>query len=287
VTLIIGVLTEQYVSLVSDRRTTWKVGTKITRQEDTDTKTFNLCGEFLMGFTGLARIDALRMERWVADVLGKVPPERYFTTLTDEIQSTFDRLGISGKQLHAFLAVGYASPELGAAIEPVCVTISNYLDSSNNLKAEALGPRFRMHIESLGNRRQLIRSAGGTIRDTTMKALVHRIRIATRGEPDNPLLSAGPLVMALRDAARRSKNSVGENALFASLPKVAFGVPGIAVGPQVDYRRQSAALYIPAGARPGEGTTYVPAIINPGIQSIGIKIEPGVQGKPPRKEEGY
>ena len=285
-TLIIGVLTEQYVALVSDRHTTWKVGTQITRQEDTDTKTFNLCGQFLMGFIGLARIDKLRMERWVADALGKVPPEQYFTTLTGEIQKTFDRLKISGKQMHAFLAVGYASPRPGADIEPVCVTISNYLDSNNNLTAAALGPRFRMHIEPLGNRRQLIRYAGWTIRDTTMRALTHRIRIAAKGEPENPALSAGPLVMALRDTARRSNNSVGDSVLFASLPKVAFGAAGVAVG-QVDYRRQSTALYIPAGARPGEGTTYVPAIINPQVQMIGFKITPGVRSKPPGKEEGY
>lgn len=285
-TLIIGVLTEQYVALVSDRRTTWKVGTRITRQEDTDTKTFNLCGQFLMGFTGLARIDKWRMERWVADVLGKVPPEQYFTTLTDEIRKTFDRLGISGKQLHAFLAVGYASPQPEAAIEPVCVTISNYLDDSNNLVAAALGPRFRMHIEPLGNRRQLVRAAGWTIRDTTMKALTHRMRIVARGQPENPALSAGPLVMALRDAARRSNNSVGENVLFASLPKIAFGATGVAVG-QIDYRRHSAAMYIPAGRRPNEGTIYVPAIINPQIRMIGLKVTPGVVSKPPRKEEGY
>ena len=285
-TLIIGVLTEQYVALASDRRTTWKVGTKITRQEDTDTKTFSLCGQFLMGFTGLARIDKLRMERWVADVLGKVPPEQYFTTLTDEIQKTFDRLKVSGKQAHAFLAVGYASPQLGADIEPVCVTVSNYLDSSNNLAVAALGPRFRMHIEPLGNRRQLIRSAGWPMGNTTVEALTHRIRIAAKGEPGNPALSAWPLMMALRDTARRSNNSVGDNMLFASLPKVAFGTSGVALG-QVDYRRQSAALYIPAGARLGEGTIYMPAVINPHVRIVGVKITPGVPSKPPSKEEGY
>ena len=70
-TEIISVLTDEYVALVSDRRVTWSDG----RQEDTDTKTFNLFGQFLMGFTGLARIGGYRVERWVADILRDVPTE--------------------------------------------------------------------------------------------------------------------------------------------------------------------------------------------------------------------
>jgi hypothetical protein len=61
-----------------------------------------------------------------------------------------------------------------------------------------------------------------------------------------------------------------------------FGV-GAAVSAAVDYRYQSAALYIPAGARPGEGTTYIPAIINPQVRIVGLKVSPGVSGK----GEGY
>jgi len=44
---------------MSDRRITTKVGIRIVSQEDTDTKAIALGGQFLMGFTGLARIDGL------------------------------------------------------------------------------------------------------------------------------------------------------------------------------------------------------------------------------------
>ena len=54
-------------------------------QEDTDIKTFNLFGQFLMGFTGFARIGGFRMERWVADVLRGVPTEEYFNVLFREM----------------------------------------------------------------------------------------------------------------------------------------------------------------------------------------------------------
>lgn len=84
-TLIISVLTDQYVALVSDRRITTTGGGKPKRQEDSDIKTFNLYGQFIMGFTGLARIDGLRMEAWVSKVLTGVPAHEYFTVLRDEI----------------------------------------------------------------------------------------------------------------------------------------------------------------------------------------------------------
>jgi 20S proteasome alpha/beta subunit len=77
-TLILAVLTDQYVALASDRRVTDRENKRITRQEDKDTKTFNICGHFLMGFTGLARIDDHRIERWVADVLAGVDANDYF-----------------------------------------------------------------------------------------------------------------------------------------------------------------------------------------------------------------
>lgn len=81
VTLIISVLTDEYVTLVSDRRITWSKDKK----EDSDTKTFKLFGQFLMGFTGYSRINGIRMEQWVADVLRGVPTEEYFNVLAREM----------------------------------------------------------------------------------------------------------------------------------------------------------------------------------------------------------
>jgi hypothetical protein len=100
VTEIISVLTDEYVALVSDRRVTKPDG----GQEDSDTKTFNLFGQFLMGFTGFARIGGFRMERWVADTLRGVPTEEYFNVLFRGISSVFDQLRRSERTPQAFLA---------------------------------------------------------------------------------------------------------------------------------------------------------------------------------------
>jgi hypothetical protein len=48
---------------------TVKIGTRIVSQEDTDTKTIALGGQFLMGFTGLARIDSCALRSGLAACL--------------------------------------------------------------------------------------------------------------------------------------------------------------------------------------------------------------------------
>jgi hypothetical protein len=93
-------------------------------------------------------------------------------------------------------------------------------------------------------------------------------------------------VTALRDTARRSKGYVGEAVLFSSLPKLAVPSPSVTTG-EVDYRRQAASLFLSERARTGDQTIYMPAIINPLVQIVGLKIYPGAATGPPKKPEGF
>jgi len=161
VTLITGVLTDEYVALMSDRRVTVKSGTRIVSQEDTDTKTIALGGQFLMGFTGLARIDKLRIEVWVGSVLNGVKLENYFEVLRREIEAAFVRERQAGRLPHAFLAVGYASLRPGGPVYALRVTISNSFDHRGRFStAVPVSPQFRISVERLANRRQLIVPVG-------------------------------------------------------------------------------------------------------------------------------
>lgn len=160
-TLITGVLTDEYVALMSDRRVTVKSGTRIVSQEDTDTKTIALGGQFLMGFTGLARIDKLRIEVWVGSVLNGVKLENYFEVLRREIEAAFVRERQAGRLPHAFLAVGYASLRPGGPVYALRVTISNSFDHRGRFStAVPVSPQFRISVERLANRRQLIVPVG-------------------------------------------------------------------------------------------------------------------------------
>jgi hypothetical protein len=272
VTLILAALTDQYVALASDRRVTLSKSKRVTIQEDTETKTFNICGHFLMGFTGLAWIDGHRMERWVADVLNGVDQADYFTTLAAQITATFDQLGLTGQLSHAFLAVGFARARSTGDLLPVAITVSNSLNDKGRFATSALQDRFAVRAEPLGNRRQQIFSVGWPVEDDTASTLDYRIREAARGEPLDPSLTVTPLVMALRETARKSQDHVGESILFASLPKCAIPAPYVSYG-QVNMLDTAAALYLPENVRhPRKADVYVPALICPGYQMTGIQI---------------
>lgn len=276
-TLILGVLTNQYVALISDRRVTTRVGTRIVSQEDTDVKAIALGGQFLMGFTGLARMDGRRIEAWASSVLRDVKPEDYFEVLRQKIEEAFVRDGQAGKMPHAFVAVGYASLQPGGPVYPLSVTVSNSFDSGGRFStAVPVSPQFSISIERLGNRRQLIVPAGHPVHKTALRALEHRIRVVVRGEPSNPALTVGSLLMALRDTSRRSGGFVGTAAMFASMPRCALPNYSIAAG-EVDYRKQVAAVFLPDEARnAGDAAIYVPALINQQIHVFGIKVFPRI-----------
>ena len=295
-TLIISVLTDQYVALVSDRRITWSEGGKTKRQEDSDIKTFNLYGQFIMGFTGLARIDGLRMEAWVSKVLDGIPAHDYFNVLREEIDAAFHRLRHAGKIPdafpHAFLAAGYAALTPGGRVYPLSIAISNSVDREGHLPTETVSSSFKIYLDPLGNRHHAIYSAGYRMHDTTKQALEHRIRVVTKGDASNPHLTVMPLVTALRDTARRSSEHVGRSALFTSLPRCAVPAPGVTAGlaarKGVDFRNQAASIYLPEDARSTDSSAfYAPACISPQMHLLGLRVYNGGPVPPLGVEEGY
>ena len=263
---------------------TERIRNKITRQEDTDTKTFNICGHFLMGFTGLARIDGHRMERWVVEVLSGVEAADYFKVLTDDITAAFRRLGHTGRIPHAFLAVGFARDRQTGDLRPLSIIISNSFDSDGNFSVSSVGDAFQLRAEPLGNRRQLVRSVGWPVADDTASTLDYRIRVAARGEPLNPALTVAPLALAIRDTARTSQDSVGESILFTSLPKKAVPAPHVALG-QVNMQDEPAAIFLAENVRhPRKADVYAPALICPNLMMIGLTVS--TEG-PIGPDEGY
>jgi len=86
------------------------------------------------------------------------------------------------------------------------------------------------------------------------------IRIVARGDPSNPVLTVGPLLMALRDTSRRSSGFVGTAAVFASMPRCTLPDYSIAAG-KVNYRKQVASVFLPDDAQnAGDAVTYVPTL---------------------------
>lgn len=66
-TLILGYISDQYAVLASDRRVTWiDSDGKVTLREDNENKAIVLTGQFIMGYTGFARLGGTKIEQWYA-----------------------------------------------------------------------------------------------------------------------------------------------------------------------------------------------------------------------------
>jgi hypothetical protein len=196
-----------------------------------------------------------------------------------------------GELPHAFLGVGYSDTypngqPLGAVITNC--TVRDETSEQPEFSTTKLSGEFSLYVESLGNRRAIIRSVGHPVRRSTMQALQHRIRVVTKGDPSNPRLAMGPLVTALRSTARHSHGFVGESALFSSMPHRAVPHPGVSIGNEVDFRTTSAALFLPGEERRLDNAVmYGPASISPHMSFAGIRVYAGTPSTPLGGEEGW
>jgi hypothetical protein len=128
-TLILAFLSSEYVILASDRRITWTSRGTVHRTEDTENKAIALCGHFLMGYTGFARLGNVKTDQWVVDrLVGVASPSDYFRVLRQEADSAIRAIAQPlGNKGHAFVAVGYTDVR-GSSTgekEAVGVTVSN------------------------------------------------------------------------------------------------------------------------------------------------------------------
>jgi len=298
-TLILGLLTDQYVTLVSDRRVTWMSPTgRITKQEDTDTQTFVICGHFLMGFTGYARFQDLPMEKWLSQVLKDVEPDpdaisnRTFDAIRDAATTEFGRLPYDARQEHhTFVVVGYANDaDSGGGLVPTRLLISNSLNEQNQLVSRATGSTFRIAQEWLRNRRHLLTRVGYPPPASAMHQADTALRRVVNELPDDPLPAVDILVQCLRAGAESSNGTVGKNGMFATLPRrvvpaSSFVVPLGGGLLTVDSRSEMLAGYIRSEAKTArEAEVYAPAIFCPRMNLGTAEMDP--ERLPPRQQNG-
>ena len=131
-TLIVNLISDQYVILASDRRVTWfDAKGRPERHDDRENKAIVLGGQFLMGYTGFAELGGMRTEQWVCQTLVGVDPSQQFQTLADRSQAAVVRIKRTHhlpmeRCGHAFVAAGYGKLRSAPNDFIACgVTISN------------------------------------------------------------------------------------------------------------------------------------------------------------------
>jgi hypothetical protein len=284
-TLILGFLTNGYAVLVSDRRLAWSDNRR--PPEDSDTKTFNMYGHFLMGFTGIARFGGHRMERWVAEALGGVEPREYNLKLRNALIEEFRRLPPRYRDIRqAFLSVGFLKNSETGRTRAAKALVSNSLDSEEKWSTKVPVSKFEAVAEPLGNRRQLFTAVGYPMKRDLIRQANDLLRKISQQYPDDPLPAAQILVQCLRYTADVSDNLDGSNAMVATLPSHIVPAPYIEMpmtSSGVDAKNKPLAFYVRKEAKTvDEAEFYQPALIRTDCSIIEGAADP--ERLPPRPE---
>lgn len=272
-TLIAVLLADEYVLSVSDRRLCWVQGPKVIRREDSENKTIVLCGHYLMGYTGLARIEGKSVQQWVVETLVSVPAERYFSSLAQAANVAFGRINVSpeGLKRHAFLAVGFTATRSDPRLRASGVTVSNAPVALNG-SLGALEDDFTASGYFL-DQDFALKTVGYPVRNDLMREaidLIRRYRQRLRARPHG---AAQVLVNLVRKVAAESDGLVGQDVLLSVLPRkdvpatnimAPFGAP--------DFEAQMTCLSLRGADDDQIADYYGPATVCSGMATMGSEL---------------
>lgn len=279
-TLIVSLMTDRFVALVSDMRVTWIQGGRVTAIQDTDVKAFLIADRFLMGFTGVARIDGLRTEAWVADLVKNVRPTEYFRAIATGTQALFNRFKLQG-QPHSFLAVGYANRSSDGRLVPCRILVTNHPATVGfGADTRNLCDDFVVRAEQLGNRRWSLATVGAHVPRKAEAELSRFLRPLVKHEV-TPLRTVDSLVQLVDFVAERDV-TVGSQQIIATMaraavPTASCAIPFTAEAALTASRDDVVCLNVPDKANRWVQpiVAYGPAIISDGFQMIGSQVMTG------------
>jgi hypothetical protein len=152
-TQIIGVVTQQYALMASDRRLTIGEGPKRGELVDDDTcKLVNLCNVCAIAYTGLARIEGSPTHEWIAKTLAAAncaDTGAASEVLASHATEAFAKIRPSLRQ-QSFLLTGWASFDGMSGLRPHLGIITNYIDEQGRHIAQAKAKfdrRFRALLD--------------------------------------------------------------------------------------------------------------------------------------------
>jgi hypothetical protein len=281
VTLILGMVGPQYAVLVSDRRITWMNATTGQPEKalDSDVKTFNFAGSSLVGFTGVARLEGLRMEAWLQDALDGVPPQDYRKATMAKIAAVFKKEGLEHVP-HAFLGVCFMGYN-GMKKVPGWWIISNAIDDQGNFSPSFLSSTWQSRFRAMRPGEHALRTVGYPIPAALKAEAEHLVTEAMRRDKGNPVPVVNLLVELTHQVSLKSGGLVGSSVLISTLPRSAVPAlyASIRLGGSIsdsEWRGTPIGLsYSRNFVGQGETRSYAPAIISPEVRLMGFQAELG------------
>jgi hypothetical protein len=275
-TLIVVFLSDEFVALASDRRITWTIGGSSSRWEDTENKAVVLAGQYLLGYTGFARLGGVKTERWITEKLSGADPATYFPVLTSATEAAVNALGLPAERSgHAFIAVGYtAIPEdASGALHPSGVTISNALRwgygtwrPTRTFEAGRVRPsgryEFRLNAVGIPPSRDLLEKT------------IDLIRRYRKAQPSKMLGVLQIMVELIRHVAAHD-DGVSEDVSVSVLPRSAVPAQHFAMptksGHLPDPFQELTCMFVPANRDAAQAEVYGPASVSPGLSMYGAE----------------
>lgn len=227
-TLVLSFLSPQHVVQVSDRRVTWLDGPNAGQIADDDqNKAVLVLNRFAISYSGLATIDGIRTDDWIAKLSSGVrpcSPQRLVTSLRDSATAAFrTRHGDPRFKRHAFVLAGWVRHAPEAPLAPIVIAVSNALDETWGWREQAES-EFKVSQAALADGAPFSLTETGANLSPSDKLSLQRVLMScvTRDLP--PMEISRLLADAIRRVA--SKNAtVGENILAVSLPAEATKKP--------------------------------------------------------------
>lgn len=279
-TLIVFVLTDKYVVQASDRRVTTMRNGVVTTSEDKAMKTFVLGGSLLMGFTGLAEVSGMPMERWVGQTIAGRSGTDQLQTLRDQIDRHFRSRRELRNVPHLFHVSGFVRTpgKQGLHLRPMGYEIANSSWGQRNGKAGVWRVRqsFTLNRKVLGNQKLICGAIGTSYKVADIHNLTKTLKRIQRLHPDDPVRTFEPIVRFVRTVAASSGGTVGETVITSSIPLAAIPqnlgqwvVPGSADIGSIGKTHPVSLMYPDAST---QGVIFLPAVFTGGIQFAGLTI---------------
>jgi hypothetical protein len=216
-TLILSALTHEYVVQVSDRRVTnLRTGQPMP---DTINKAVLFCGHISFGYTGLAEVDGLSADRWLAQHLleGGPSAQASLEHVRDEATRAWRK---TPGWRHAFVGVGWSRGK------PILHVISNHdLSKFDEQSRTPVHPNFQLvTLAPPPGSDANFMPAGQTVPRVLRAKLQRNLsEAARRGGP----VALARLLSEAAQAVPAANQTVGPDLMVAVVPRVAVPVTAI------------------------------------------------------------
>jgi len=218
-TQVIAVATRDYILFAADRR----VSLQNSVHEDDRCKLISLCNACIIGYAGLAVIDELPTQIWIANKLVDQRCRTAFQAgviLTDQAAISVSRAPIGFRELH-FLFGTWAPIKGSDDLTPLLVHLSNKI-SINGEPLETPGSRFYATIKNLEQHDKcMYKSIGFSIHTNRRAAFENNIhKLAKRKITPNEMLRL--LRNEIVATSESEKIKVNGKILVGCIPKAAL-----------------------------------------------------------------